>query len=187
VTAYPTELRRVLESRSIKKVGVGLAKDINVLWDDLRSDMKHLVDVGLMAKLALAEKYGKSPYTNLGLNTSVEDILGYTISKELTTSDWAADVLSDEQIRCKYSPNNEPLPLSIPSSDRCRTGRNSLVATPRSSGGCPGAQEPRNSRQHTMRVVHIQLEDGGSGANEKSDRRLRDSMENGRLHLVHQR
>ncbi|KAJ7077786.1 ribonuclease H-like domain-containing protein [Mycena epipterygia] len=99
VRAFPMELRRILESPNIQKVGVGLIKDINIVWDDLRSDMRHVVDVGMMAKLALAERYPKTAYTNLGLKTSVEDVLGYTISKELATSNWAADLLTDEQIR----------------------------------------------------------------------------------------
>ncbi|KAJ7105529.1 hypothetical protein C8R44DRAFT_745692 [Mycena epipterygia] len=75
------ELRRILESPNIKKVGIGLIKDINVVWDDLQTDMKHLVDTGMM--------------------TSVEDIFGYTIWKELTTSGWVADNLTDTQIRCR--------------------------------------------------------------------------------------
>ncbi|KAJ7123016.1 hypothetical protein C8R44DRAFT_876205 [Mycena epipterygia] len=39
------------------------------------------------------------PYTSLGLKMSMEDILGCTISKELSTSDWASDKPKEEQIR----------------------------------------------------------------------------------------
>ncbi|KAJ7123015.1 hypothetical protein C8R44DRAFT_735622 [Mycena epipterygia] len=56
VRVFPPELRHILELPNIKKVGVGLIKNINIVWDDLQFNMKHLVDVGMMAKLALAEK-----------------------------------------------------------------------------------------------------------------------------------
>ncbi|KAJ6449311.1 ribonuclease H-like domain-containing protein [Mycena vitilis] len=95
--SFPRELRRILLSPDITKVGVGLISDVGVLWDDLRTEMVNLVDVGLMARLLLAEKYPKAAYSNLSLKTSVEEVLGYTIAKELGSSDWAAETLSNEQ------------------------------------------------------------------------------------------
>ncbi|KAJ7642615.1 ribonuclease H-like domain-containing protein [Mycena polygramma] len=99
IKAFPSELRRILESRHILKVGVGLVRDIQVIWDDLRCEMKSLVDAGMMARLLLAEKYPKGSYNNLALKTSVEDVLGYSVSKELSESDWSASKLTDEQKR----------------------------------------------------------------------------------------
>jgi ribonuclease D len=93
-------------SPHIKKVGVGLIKDIAVIWDDLRSEMNNLVDSGMMARLALTEKYAKQAYGNLALKTSVEDVLGFTINKDLGQSNWKAVKLSDEQIECGYSVSN---------------------------------------------------------------------------------
>ncbi|KAJ7875021.1 ribonuclease H-like domain-containing protein [Mycena leptocephala] len=85
-------------SPHIKKVSVGLIKDIAVIWDDLRLEMNNLVDSGMMARLALTEKYAKQAYSNLALKTSVEDVLRFTINKDLGQSNWKAVKLSDEQI-----------------------------------------------------------------------------------------
>ncbi|KAJ6536051.1 ribonuclease H-like domain-containing protein [Mycena capillaripes] len=97
IKAFPKELRRILLSQDIAKVGVGIISDITVIWNDLRTEMMNLVDAGMMAKLLLAEKYPKTGYGNLSLKTSVQDVLGFSISKELSESDWSADELTDEQ------------------------------------------------------------------------------------------
>ncbi|KAJ7454475.1 hypothetical protein FB451DRAFT_1184809 [Mycena latifolia] len=86
----PSELRRILLSPRIRKVGVGLPSDILVIWDDLRLDMKNLTDAGLMAKLAIADRYPKQVYGNLCLKTSIEEVLGYKLPKDLTNSNWSA-------------------------------------------------------------------------------------------------
>ncbi|KAJ7638103.1 ribonuclease H-like domain-containing protein [Mycena rosella] len=97
IQAIPKELKRILQSPYIKKTGGGVIRDIQVVWDDLRLEMRNLVDVGMMAKLLLAEKYPKMAYGNLALKTSVEDVLGFELSKDLSASNWAASVISDEQ------------------------------------------------------------------------------------------
>ncbi|KAJ7925803.1 ribonuclease H-like domain-containing protein [Mycena leptocephala] len=98
IRCVPKELRRILLAVKIPKTGVGLLKDISVVWDDLRMEMKNLVDCGMMARLLLAEKYQKQAYGNLSLKTSVEDVLGFTIDKDLQQSDWIASKLTDEQL-----------------------------------------------------------------------------------------
>ncbi|KAJ7183727.1 ribonuclease H-like domain-containing protein [Mycena filopes] len=98
IKGLPKELDRIMRSADIAKVGVGLVKDLAVVWDDLRMEMRKLVDVGMMAKLVMAEKYPKIGYGNMSLKTSAEDILGYRLQKELAQSDWAASDLTDEQI-----------------------------------------------------------------------------------------
>ncbi|KAJ7156486.1 ribonuclease H-like domain-containing protein [Mycena crocata] len=85
-------------SSDIKKSGAGLIKDIAIIWDDIRMEMKNLVDAGMMARLYLAEKYPKVAYANLALQSCVEEILGYKFPKELASSNWAKDELSPEQI-----------------------------------------------------------------------------------------
>lgn len=95
--AFPKELRRILLSPDIAKVGVRLTRDISVLWDDLRTEMENLVDVGMMARLLLAEKYLKQAYSNMSLEMSVEDVLGYSLKKDLGESNWSLEQLSDEQ------------------------------------------------------------------------------------------
>ncbi|KAJ6447833.1 ribonuclease H-like domain-containing protein [Mycena vitilis] len=97
IRAFPYELRRVLESPNIAKVGVGLNSDILVFWDDMRFEMGNMVDAGMMARLLLAEKYPKGSFNNLALKTCVEDILGNSMDKELSDSNWGASKLSYEQ------------------------------------------------------------------------------------------
>ncbi|KAJ6462346.1 ribonuclease H-like domain-containing protein [Mycena vitilis] len=74
IRAFPRELKRVLEADAIVKVGVGIAADLPVLWNDLA--------------------------TNLSLQQSVSDVLGYTIAKDLQKSNWKGDQqgdITDEQ------------------------------------------------------------------------------------------
>ncbi|KAJ7697476.1 ribonuclease H-like domain-containing protein [Mycena rosella] len=97
--AMPKELKRILESSNIKKTGGGLIRDISVVWDNLRIEMRNLVDVGMMAKLVLAEKYPKMVYGNLALKTSVEDILGFELPKDQSATDWGSEMLTEEQIQ----------------------------------------------------------------------------------------
>jgi ribonuclease D len=85
----------------VPKAGVGILKDISVVWDDMRMEMRNLADAGMMARLLLAEKYPKQAYSNLSLKTSVEEILGFSIEKDLAQSDWSAIQLTKEQIECK--------------------------------------------------------------------------------------
>ncbi|KAJ7881450.1 ribonuclease H-like domain-containing protein [Mycena leptocephala] len=96
--ALPNELRRILLSGEIKKVGVGILRDAAIIWEDLRTDMKNVVDAGMMARLLLVEKYQKQAYSNLSLKISVEEILGFTIKRDLSQSDWGAKKLNKEQI-----------------------------------------------------------------------------------------
>ncbi|KAJ7436945.1 ribonuclease H-like domain-containing protein [Mycena latifolia] len=100
IKAVPKEVKRIIESPHIKKTGVGLIKDIAIIWDDLRLEMRNLVDVGMMARLLLAERYPKGSYGNLALKTCAQDVLGFELSKDLSVSDWAADKLDDEQLEC---------------------------------------------------------------------------------------
>lgn len=95
-------------SPNIIKAGVGLANDILAFWDDLRSEMVNLVDVGLMARLLLAEQLPKVPFGHMGMQTAVERILGYKIDKEESASDWSAKNLSDKQINCACHSNSLP-------------------------------------------------------------------------------
>ncbi|KAJ7658675.1 hypothetical protein DFH06DRAFT_1472731 [Mycena polygramma] len=81
IRAFPSELKRILLSPDIVKVGVGVISDILQVWDDLRTEMINLVDAGMMAKLLLAEKYPTAGYCNLSLKISVADILGYNLRK----------------------------------------------------------------------------------------------------------
>ncbi|KAJ7093623.1 ribonuclease H-like domain-containing protein [Mycena crocata] len=96
--AYPKELQRVLTSPSIAKVGVGLLSDIPVIWNDLRSELKNLVDCGMMARLLLAETYDVGGFQNLSMDVAASEILSCRIDKSLQVSNWRG-TLTDAQIR----------------------------------------------------------------------------------------
>ncbi|KAJ6501463.1 hypothetical protein C8R47DRAFT_1067806 [Mycena vitilis] len=99
MNAYPSELRRILTSPDIVKVGVGVASDVGVVWSDLRSELKCLVDCGLMARLALTAtvKYRDRGFQNLSMEDSAVQILGFRLDKEEQVSDWAGP-LTDAQV-----------------------------------------------------------------------------------------
>ncbi|KAJ7161102.1 ribonuclease H-like domain-containing protein [Mycena filopes] len=99
IRAFPAELRNLLLNPKVKKIGVGVANDILVMWDDLRTEMTSVVDAGLMAKLLLSEQHSKTGFNNLSLQVSAAEVLGLFIKKDTGTSDWSAKKLSDEQIR----------------------------------------------------------------------------------------
>ncbi|KAJ7114760.1 ribonuclease H-like domain-containing protein [Mycena epipterygia] len=98
IRAFPRELERIIKSADIIKVGVGFSQDVYHLWHDLRTNMLNMVDVGLMAKLCMAEKYALMPFGNLSLQNSAADILGYYISKDEQKSNWKG-VLTVDQIK----------------------------------------------------------------------------------------
>ncbi|KAJ7821164.1 ribonuclease H-like domain-containing protein [Mycena leptocephala] len=98
VKAYPRELRRILTSPHIKKVGVGLVNDIPVIWNDLRSELRCLVDSGLMARLLLAESHPVGGFQNISMEECAAKILGFRVDKSQQVSDWAQP-LTPEQIQ----------------------------------------------------------------------------------------
>ncbi|KAJ7016192.1 hypothetical protein C8F04DRAFT_1282321 [Mycena alexandri] len=108
VRAYPKELKRILTSSDILKVGVGLLSDIPVFWRDLRSELRHMVDVGMMARLLMTavasdEEFTGNPYVdggfqNLSLQKCAAVILGFSVDKTEQVSDWSGD-LTVEQIQ----------------------------------------------------------------------------------------
>jgi hypothetical protein len=67
----------------------------------MRMEMRNLEDAGMTARLLLAGKYPKQAYSKLSLKTSVEEVLGFSIEKDLAQSDWSAMQLTKEQIECK--------------------------------------------------------------------------------------
>ncbi|KAJ7115109.1 ribonuclease H-like domain-containing protein [Mycena crocata] len=99
IRGVPSELKRVITSEAITKTGVGMITDLQVIWADLGLEMKNVVDVGLMARLLLVEKYTDGAYANLSMVNAMHDVLGFTISKKLQRSNWKGEdeELTDEQ------------------------------------------------------------------------------------------
>ncbi|KAJ7027301.1 ribonuclease H-like domain-containing protein [Mycena alexandri] len=98
IKAYPKELKRVLCSQSIIKAGVGVTSDLSHLWNDLRTDVQNVVDVGCMARLLLAHKFSHTQYGNLSLQTCTEEILGYSVDKEERLSNWTGELTKQQKI-----------------------------------------------------------------------------------------
>ncbi|KAJ7601440.1 ribonuclease H-like domain-containing protein [Mycena polygramma] len=96
--AYPRELEHVLTSPDIVKASVGVTNDFIHLWNDFRSDMKNVVDVGCMARLLLAHKHCTTLYANMSLQSSAEEILCYAVDKEERESDWTGQLSRKQKI-----------------------------------------------------------------------------------------
>ncbi|KAJ7715121.1 ribonuclease H-like domain-containing protein [Mycena metata] len=89
VRAFPSELRRIIESPSILLAGAGILSDGCVIWEDLRCDAKSLVDVGLMTRLWRVDKHKEEPFGNLALEVAMREALGIEIDKTFQkTVDW---------------------------------------------------------------------------------------------------
>jgi hypothetical protein len=82
------------------------------------------------------EKYQKQAYSNLSLKISVEEILGFTIKKDLSQSDWGAKKLNKEQIACKLGIKPRSRTKLIP--DRRCAGRCCCFETIQSNEGQTG-------------------------------------------------
>lgn len=72
---------RILSSKAIIKVGVGIASDAQVFWEDTHINLINMVDAGLMARLVNVEKHQEEPYTNLSLNNAAAEVLGISVDK----------------------------------------------------------------------------------------------------------
>ncbi|KAJ7019105.1 ribonuclease H-like domain-containing protein [Mycena alexandri] len=89
IRAYPSELRRILESPDIAKAGAGITNDGAVIWEDLRSNMKNLVDVGLMTRLWGVDKHKEEPFGNIALDVAALEVLDINIDKTYQKNvDW---------------------------------------------------------------------------------------------------
>ncbi|KAJ7178809.1 hypothetical protein C8R43DRAFT_942410 [Mycena crocata] len=82
---FSVELRCILTSNQIVK-------------NDLRTELRNLVDTGMMAQLLLAKKYSDSGYQNLGMSVCAEEILRCRINQGLQVSNWTGE-LTEAQIR----------------------------------------------------------------------------------------
>ncbi|KAJ7018226.1 ribonuclease H-like domain-containing protein [Mycena alexandri] len=84
--AFPSELQRIIESPVIIKAGAGILSDGVVIWEDLRSNARNLVDVGLMARLWGVTNHQEEPFSNLALDAATIEVLGIAIDKTFQRS-----------------------------------------------------------------------------------------------------
>ncbi|KAJ7021219.1 ribonuclease H-like domain-containing protein [Mycena alexandri] len=92
IRAFPTELRRIIESPNISLAGAGIISDGAVIWEDLRCNARSLVDVGLMARLAAVENHQEEPFSNLGLEVAMLEVMDIVIDKTFQKNvNWKAE------------------------------------------------------------------------------------------------
>ncbi|KAJ7440934.1 ribonuclease H-like domain-containing protein, partial [Mycena galericulata] len=82
---FPRELKRIIEDKTIAKVGVGFTNDGRVIWQEVGVNANNFVDVGLMAKYGDPERYREEDGQGLSLERCVKDILGFKLDKSHRT------------------------------------------------------------------------------------------------------
>jgi ribonuclease D len=89
---FSAELKAVLESPAILKVGFGLADDLKRLRSKLGIETRNVLDLSTALR--------KGERNTLGAKTAVARFFGQKLqkSKKITTTNWAMPRLSDKQI-----------------------------------------------------------------------------------------
>lgn len=83
-------VRKLLESRRITKVGVGIGDDAKGLWNDHQLRLRRMVDLRLLSKAAGVEV--------LSLSKLYAVLFGKRISKGQRLSDWEREELTEAQM-----------------------------------------------------------------------------------------
>lgn len=100
------QLKIILESKLILKVGFGLGSDLARLRSRLSISAEHVLDLGVAMR-------GEGRKGVLGAKTAVAEVFGRRLqkSKKATTSNWANARLSERQIL--YAANDAHLALRV--------------------------------------------------------------------------
>lgn len=61
---------------------VGFANNVSHLWKNFLTNVKNLVDIGLIAKLLHAHEHVDQSYGNLSMQNSVAIVLSFFIEKD---------------------------------------------------------------------------------------------------------
>lgn len=62
--------------------------DAFVVWEDLRTDMRNLVDVGLMVRLWKVEDHQDENFLPMAMDLAAEEALGLKVDKAYQRADW---------------------------------------------------------------------------------------------------
>jgi len=100
------ELKAILESSQLLKVGFGLGHDRSVLKSKLGIDATHVLDLGEVLR-------GKAHRGTVGAKVAVAHFFGQRLqkSKSVTTSNWAAPRLNERQML--YAANDAQVALRV--------------------------------------------------------------------------
>jgi exo-beta-1,3-glucanase (GH17 family) len=77
-----------LTSSDIVKAGFGIMNDACVIWEDLRTDMRSIADVGLMIRLWKVDDHWEENFQPIAMDHAVKVVLGVTIDKTYQKADW---------------------------------------------------------------------------------------------------
>ncbi|KAJ7271546.1 ribonuclease H-like domain-containing protein [Mycena rebaudengoi] len=98
--AFPTELKRILESERIAKGVVNGKADGKRFFEDFGISVHRLVDVGLMVKFSNPEKHSAFRGGELSLVTCVRSLFGTSLDKSEQLSTWdRKEDLTESQIK----------------------------------------------------------------------------------------
>ncbi|KAJ7045239.1 ribonuclease H-like domain-containing protein [Mycena alexandri] len=90
IKSFPRELRRILESDQIAKVGTGFLTDGKVLFEDAGCNVRCFRDLGFLMRLVFAEQFATSGGP-IALDVMVRFLLQRQMSKDLQQSDWSEE------------------------------------------------------------------------------------------------
>ncbi|KAJ7459523.1 ribonuclease H-like domain-containing protein [Mycena galericulata] len=92
MSIMPDQLKCIIESKGILKVGTGFINDAKAFWESLGWSPRSLVEIGHMIRLAFPERYAEMAGP-VSLETLVQDLLGLPLDKGPQRSQW--DLISE--------------------------------------------------------------------------------------------
>ena len=99
--AFPQELRRLIETDSILKVGCGFVNDGKVIHESVGINVRKFVEVGMMVKFSEPERYAEESATGLSLERCVKHVFNCQLDKtKCRVFKWDSDV-TPELVECE--------------------------------------------------------------------------------------
>jgi hypothetical protein len=77
-----------LTSSDIAKAGFGIINDACVVWEDLRTDMRNVIDVGLMVRLWKVDDHLDENFLPMAMDVAMKEALGRQVDKAYQKADW---------------------------------------------------------------------------------------------------
>ncbi len=90
-TGFHPDLKKIFESKKLKKIGIAIDNDIKELREHLNFIPENVLDLNTHCT--------KLGFKSIGVKKLSAIFLGYRISKRQQISNWEADVLSTSQLR----------------------------------------------------------------------------------------
>lgn len=89
---FPLLIYKIFENPKIKKIGIAVIQDMKELSDQFQPfSHKSVIDLNILCK--------SLGFENIGARNLTAILLGFRISKRQQTSNWEAEILTENQIR----------------------------------------------------------------------------------------